>query len=74
MQQLMLNFLIHGPWLVTQKGDRFYRQLADQHYSRQQHVGAPMFIRPGNNLVLSTAAGDAVWVTWPGFRDNGLQV
>lgn len=32
-----------------------------------------MFCRPGRNLVLRTAAGDAVWVTWDGIRDDGLR-
>ncbi|RXZ84173.1 hypothetical protein EBB07_03595 [Paenibacillaceae bacterium] len=32
-----------------------------------------MFCRPGRNLVLRTAAGDAVWVTWSGIRDDGLK-
>ncbi|WP_236342448.1 hypothetical protein [Paenibacillus plantiphilus] len=46
--------------------------LADRHYSRQT-IGADMFCRPGRNLVLRTAMGDAVWVTWSGIRDDGLQ-
>lgn len=65
MPQIMLDIPQYGPWLMTHKGDRACRQLADRHYSRQ-HVGAPMFCRPGRNLVLRTAAGDAVWVTWSG--------
>lgn len=31
-----------------------------------------MFCRPGRNLVLRTPEGDAVWVTWSGIRDDGL--
>lgn len=72
MLQPMLDLTQYGPWLVTHKGDRACRLLADRHYSRQ-HVGAPMFTRPGHNLVLRTAAADAVWVTWSGIRDDGLQ-
>ncbi|SFF22852.1 hypothetical protein SAMN04487969_11951 [Paenibacillus algorifonticola] len=72
MLQIMLDIAEYGPWLLTNKGDRACRQLADRHYSRQ-HVGHPMFTRPGHNLVLRTAAADAVWVTWSGIRDDGLQ-
>lgn len=72
MQQMMLDIPTYGPWLVTHKGDKTCRILADRHYSRQ-HVGASMFTRPGRNLVLRTAAGDAVWVTWSGIRDDGLR-
>lgn len=72
MQQLMLDLPQYGPWLVTHKGDRSCRILADRHYSRQ-HVGAPMFTRPGRNLVLRTAGADAVWVTWSGIRDDGMR-
>jgi hypothetical protein len=32
-----------------------------------------MFTRPGKNLVLRTAGGDAVWVTWSGIRDDGYE-
>lgn len=72
MQQPMLELPDYGPWLVTHKGDRSCRLLADRHYTRQT-VGSPQFCRPGRNLVLRTAAGDAVWVTWSGIRDDGLQ-
>lgn len=72
MQQPMLELLDYGPWLVTHKGDRSCRLLADRHYTRQT-VGSPQFCRPGRNLVLRTAAGDAVWVTWSGIRDDGLR-
>src|SRR5690606_32667924 len=48
------------------------RLLADRHYSRQT-VGDPQFCRPGRNLVLRTAHGDAVWVTWHGIRDDGMK-
>lgn len=72
MQQPMLDLPDYGPWIVTHKGDRACRLLADRHYSRQ-HVGHPMFTRLGRNIVLRTAAGDAVWVTWLGIRDDGLQ-
>lgn len=72
MVQPMLDLPQYGSWLLTHKGDRACRQFADRHYSRQ-HVGAPMFCRPGRNLVLRTAYGDAVWVTWQGIRDDGLR-
>ena len=72
MLQPMLDIPQYGPWPLTHKGDRACRLLADRHYSRQ-HVGAPMFTRPGRNLVLRTARGDAVWVTWQGIRDDGLR-
>ncbi|MFD0710598.1 hypothetical protein [Paenibacillus sp. GCM10027626] len=72
MNQLMLDLQQYGPWLVTHKGDRSCRLLADRHYSRQT-PGADMFCRPGRNLVLRTAWGDAVWVTWDGIRDDGLR-
>lgn len=71
MNQMMIDIPQYGPWIVTHKGDRSCRLLADRHYSRQ-HPGHPMFTRPGKNLTLRTAAGDAVWVTWSGVRDDGL--
>ncbi|OMG48435.1 hypothetical protein BK140_16775 [Paenibacillus macerans] len=57
---------------MTHKTDPSCRLLADRHYSRQ-HVGALQFTRPGQNLVLRTADGSAVWVTWNGIRDDGLK-
>lgn len=72
MNQIMLDIPQYGPWLVVPKGDDSCRQLADRHYSRQT-VGSPQFTRPGHNLVLRTALGNAVWVTWSGVRDDGLQ-
>lgn len=71
MNQLMLDIPQYGHWMVTHKGDRSCRLLSDRHYSRQ-HIGHPMFTRPGRNLVLRTADGMAVWVTWSGIRDDGL--
>lgn len=71
MNQLMLNIPQYGAWMVTHKGDVSCRLLADRHYSRQT-AGHPLFTRPGRNLVLRTARGDAVWVTWRGIRDDGL--
>ncbi len=71
LNQIMLDIPQYGPWIVTNKGDRSCRLLADRHYSRQHH-GHPMFTRPGRNLVLRSAEGDAVWVTWSGVRDDGL--
>ena len=72
MVQLMIDFASYGPWLVTHKGVRECRMLADRDYSRQL-IGATMFSRPGRNLVLRTAGGDAVWVTWSGVRDDGMK-
>lgn len=72
MNQPMFNFPQHGMWMITHKGDRSCRLLADRHYSRQT-IGAPQFTRPGRNLVLRTADGAAVWVTWDGIRDDGMQ-
>ncbi|MCY9690588.1 hypothetical protein M5W70_18360 [Paenibacillus larvae] len=71
MNQLMLDIPNYGPWILTHKGDSSCRLLADRHYSRQT-IGHPMFTRPGRNLVLRTALGNAVWVTWSGIRDDGL--
>jgi len=70
--QTMLDLPQYGPWMLTHKGDAACRMLADRHYSRQT-PGADMFCRPGKNLVLRTALADAVWVTWSGIRDDGLQ-
>ncbi|CAM4521976.1 hypothetical protein [Paenibacillus typhae] len=56
MNQIMLNLLQYGPWLVVTKGGDSCRRLADRHYSRQT-VGSPQFTRPGRNLVLRTALG-----------------
>jgi hypothetical protein len=71
MIQLALDMPQYGRWMVTHKGDVGCRVLADRHYSRQT-IGHPMFTRPGRNLVLKTAAADAVWVTWKGIRDDGF--
>ncbi|AQT85673.1 hypothetical protein ERICIV_00871 [Paenibacillus larvae subsp. larvae] len=71
MNQIMLDIPNYGPWILTHKGDSSCRLLADRHYSRQT-IGHPMFTRPGRNLVLRTALGNAVWVTWSGIRDDGL--
>lgn len=71
MNQLMLDIPQYGPWIVTHKGDISGRLLADRHYSRQT-IGHPMYTRPGRNLVLRTADGMAVWVSWKGIRDDGL--
>lgn len=67
--QLMLDWSevheekTYGPWIVTHKGDSSCRFLADRHYSRQS-VGAKMFTRPGDNIVLRLAEGNAFWVSW----------
>ena len=73
--QLLFNFEdkeVFGPWIQTHNCDEAGRKLADRHYSRQT-IGAARFTRPGKNLVLRTAEGDAVWATWYGkFRRDGL--
>lgn len=53
----------YGPWVVTKKTDQDCLALADRHYSRVT-IGASQFTRPGDNLVLRTQCGDAVWVSW----------
>lgn len=73
--QPMLDFSdgLHTLWQVTRKTDTACRLLADKHYSRQT-IGAINFCRPGNNYVLRTADGDAVWVSWLSkYRDDGFQ-
>ncbi|MED4779527.1 hypothetical protein [Brevibacillus choshinensis] len=72
IQLLLEESAAFGPWVVTNKGDIACRTLADKHYSRQT-VGASQFCRPGKNLVLRTAAGDAAIVFWSGIRDDGLE-
>lgn len=59
-------------WDVTNKGDQECRMLADRHYTRQK-PGNVQFCRPGKNLVLKTKNADAVWVTWSGIRDDGIE-
>lgn len=71
VNQIMMDMPQYGPWIITHKGDDSCRRLADRHYSRQT-IGHPMFTRPGRNLVLRTAEGNAAWVTWYGLRDDGL--
>lgn len=58
-------------WIITNKGDQACRALADRHYSRQK-PGTRLFTRPGRNLVLRTEDASAVWVTWSGIRDDGI--
>ncbi|MGE6756013.1 hypothetical protein ACQKFO_21665 [Rossellomorea sp. NPDC071047] len=53
----------YGDWIVTHKGDHSCRLLSDRHYSRRS-IGAKQFTRPGENLVLRTADGSAVFVSW----------
>jgi hypothetical protein len=61
---------LHTLWHVTRKTDFSCLLLADKHYSRQT-VGATNFCRPGNNYVLRTTEGNAVWVSWLSkFRDD----
>ena len=73
MTQLCLNlYQKYGPWIITNKGDQDCRELADRHYSRQK-VGSKQWTRPGRNLVLRTVDAKAVWVTWSGIRDDGLE-
>lgn len=73
MNQLMIHLEVHNRyWIRVKKSDISCRLLADRHYSRQT-VGDKQFCRHGKNLVLRTALGDAVWVTWQGIRDDGLQ-
>jgi hypothetical protein len=73
--QLVFNFEnkeVFGPWIQTHNCDEAGRALADRHYSRQT-IGAARFTRPGKNLVLRTAEGDAVWATWYGkYRKDNL--
>lgn len=66
------NEKVFGPWIQTHNCDEAGRALADRHYSRQT-VGAARFTRPGKNLVLRTAEGNAIWATWYGkYRRDGL--
>lgn len=60
-------------WIETHKGDARCRALADRHYSRQ-HVGAPMFCRPGYNQVLYAHDdyGEAAWVWFRPKWESGL--
>ncbi|KQN96837.1 hypothetical protein [Paenibacillus sp. Leaf72] len=73
MMEFDSNFDQYGPWIVTQRADKAGAALADRHYSRKT-VGSPHFTRPGKrNLVLRTAEGDAVWVSYYGeWRKDGL--
>lgn len=50
----------HTPWMVTHKGDRACRALADRHYSRQK-PGTTSWTRNGQNLVLVLPDETAVW-------------
>jgi hypothetical protein len=67
--QVILDFSLidcektYGNWIITNKGDKACRFLADRHYSRRT-VGAAQFTRPGTNLVLRTANGLATFVAW----------
>lgn len=62
-------------WFAINKAHPVGRLLADRHYSRQK-VGSKQFCRPGENIVLATNDGRAVWVSWrpkPGInRMDGL--
>ncbi len=52
-------------WKISHQADRRACLLADRHYSRKTH-GSRFFVPPGRQLVLMTAAADALWVTsWP---------
>jgi hypothetical protein len=50
---------------LSYRADPTARALADRHYNRQS-IGAAQFVPPGRCVVLTTEAGDALWVTsWP---------
>jgi hypothetical protein len=52
-------------WQRSDRYDPRALPLADRHYNRRK-VGSPQFVPPGRNVVLLTAAADALWVTsWP---------
>jgi DNA polymerase I-like protein with 3'-5' exonuclease and polymerase domains len=72
MNQLVMDIPLYKYWIPVNKADDSCRQLADRHYSRQT-IGAKLFTRPGKNIVLRTILGDAVWVSWQGIRDDGLE-
>ncbi len=66
---------LDAKWFAVSKADPRARALADRHYSRQK-PGTPQFCRPGQNIVLLTQDGRALWVSWrpkPGIqRMDGL--
>ncbi|WHX43816.1 hypothetical protein QNH35_13910 [Bacillus pumilus] len=58
-------------WIEVKKSDPRALKLADRHYTRQK-PGTNQFCRPGHNLVLLSKDEKALWVTWRGLRDDGL--
>ncbi len=72
--QLVLPIEHYGPWIRTYKADPDCAALADRHYTRKKEkIGSVQFTRPGENLVLRTARGDAVWCSWKSkFRKDGF--
>ncbi|MCM3456574.1 hypothetical protein M3685_21985 [Heyndrickxia oleronia] len=58
-------------WVEVNKSDSRAVALADRHYTRQK-PGTKQFCRPGNNIVLLSKDEKALWVTWRGIRDDGL--
>lgn len=49
-------------WHLSNRFDPRALPLANRHYNRQK-PGTPQFVAPGSNLVLLSAAADALWVT-----------
>lgn len=77
MPQLLFDLDVkkYGPWIETWKSDPDCRELADRHYTRRKDkIGVAQFTRPGDNLVLRTLDGTAVWCSWKSqFRKDGFE-
>lgn len=59
-------------WWLTKDGDRSCLALYERHYSSRVYRDGrkrKLFCGPGDNLVLRSATGDAVFV-WRKFRDD----
>lgn len=62
-------------WRLTHKGNQRCRLLADRHYTRQ-HVGHPLWTRPGYNLVLyyrQANGREAVFCWWRPKWESGIE-
>jgi hypothetical protein len=76
MTQLLLDLDIirYGPWYETTKSDQDCRKVFDRHYTRKKEkIGNSGWTRPGENMILRTQRGDAIWCSWRSqFRKDGF--
>lgn len=59
-------------WFLSRDGDPAARRLFSRHYSRRLNWDSPLFVGPGEKLVLITGDGRALFA-WRRYIDDGGQ-